>query len=89
MFIPAVQDWAKRLSLPTSRLMLPLSYAAIAGGTCTLTGTTTNLVVNGMLIAHTGEAGLGQFDIAWVGVPTLLLTLAAVVLLGRRLLPDR
>ncbi|MCU0841677.1 MAG: SLC13 family permease [Thiobacillaceae bacterium] len=89
MFIPAVQDWAKRHGLSTSRLMLPLSYAAIAGGTCTLIGTTTNLVVNGMLIAHTGEAGLGMFEIAWVGVPTLLLTIAVVVLLGRRLLPER
>lgn len=89
MFIPAVQDWAKRHGLSTSRLMLPLSYAAIAGGTCTLIGTTTNLVVNGMLIAQTGESGLGMFDIAWVGVPTLVLTLVAVVLLGRRLLPDR
>ncbi|MFN3593571.1 MAG: SLC13 family permease [Thiobacillaceae bacterium] len=89
MFIPAVQDWAKRHGLSASRLMLPLSYAAIAGGTCTLIGTTTNLVVNGMLIAHTGEAGLGLFDIAWVGVPTLLLTIAFVVLLGGRLLPER
>jgi di/tricarboxylate transporter len=89
MFIPAVQDWAKRHGLSVSRLMLPLSYAAIAGGTCTLIGTSTNLVVNGMLIAHTGESGLGMFDIAWVGVPTLILTLVAVVLLGHRLLPER
>lgn len=88
MFIPAVQDWANRHGLSVSRLMLPLSYAAIAGGTCTLIGTT-NLVVNGMLIAHTGEAGLGLFDIAWVVVPTLLLTLATVALLGGRLLPER
>lgn len=89
MSIPAVQDWAKRHGLSVSRLMLPLSYAAIAGGTCTLIGTTTNLVVNGMLVAHTGGAGLGLFDIAWVGVPTLLLTLATVVLLGGRLQPER
>ena len=89
MFIPAVAEWARRHGLAASRLMIPLSYAAIAGGTCTLIGTTTNLVVNGMLIEHTGEQGLGMFDIAWVGVPTLLLTIGLTALLARRLLPER
>src|SRR5690606_12100378 len=46
MFIPAIQDWAQRLGIPASRLLLPLSYAAILGGTCTLIGTSTNLVVD-------------------------------------------
>ncbi|MBM4182327.1 MAG: hypothetical protein FJ209_12335 [Betaproteobacteria bacterium] len=54
MFIPAVQDWARRHNLAVSHLMLPLSYAAIAGGTCTLIGTSTNLVVN--------RAGPGNSD---------------------------
>lgn len=89
MFIPAVAEWARRHGLSASRLMIPLSYAAIAGGTCTLIGTTTNLVVNGMLIEHTGERGLGMFDIAWVGVPTLLFTIGFTAFLAGRLLPDR
>ncbi len=89
MFIPAVQDWAKRHGISASHLMLPLSYAAIAGGTCTLIGTSTNLVVNGLLVGQTKEASLGMFDIAWVGVPTLLLTLLFTALFGRRLLPER
>jgi di/tricarboxylate transporter len=89
MFIPAVQDWAKRHGISASQLMLPLSYAAIAGGTCTLIGTSTNLVVNGLLVGQPGQASLGMFDIAWVGVPTLLLTLLFTVVLGRRLLPER
>ena len=55
--------------------MIPLSYAAILGGTCTLIGTSTNLVVQGML--HQGHGpttadGLGMFDITWVGVPAAL-----------------
>ena len=50
MMIPAVRDWAKRNNLPVSQLMIPLSYAAIVGGTCTLVGTSTNLVVNGMML---------------------------------------
>jgi len=89
MFIPAVQDWAKRHGIAASHLMLPLSYAAIAGGTCTLIGTSTNLVVNGLLVGQTKEASLGMFDIAWVGVPTLLLTILFTALFGRRLLPER
>ncbi len=89
MFIPAVQDWAKRYGIAASHLMLPLSYAAIAGGTCTLIGTSTNLVVNGLLVGQTKEASLGMFEIAWVGVPTLLLTLLFTALFGRRLLPER
>lgn len=50
MLIPAVNDWAKQHRISPSKLMIPLSYAAILGGTCTLIGTSTNLVVNGMLI---------------------------------------
>lgn len=50
MLIPAVNDWAKHHRIAPSKLMIPLSYAAILGGTCTLIGTSTNLVVNGMLI---------------------------------------
>lgn len=87
IFIPAVQDWARRHRLAISRLMIPLSYAAIAGGTCTLIGTSTNLVVNGLLIRETGT-GIGMFELARVGLPVVLLVLL-VTLLGNRLLPQR
>lgn len=89
MFIPAVQDWAKRNGLSPSHLMMPLTYAALVGGGCTLIGTSTNLVVNGLLTAHGASPGIGMFDLAWVGVPVLLLTFAFVALFGRRLLPER
>ncbi len=100
MLIPAVNDWAKQHRLAPSKLMMPLSFAAILGGTCTLIGTSTNLVVNGMLIqaadaqraAEGGSAlprGLGMFDIAWVGIPAAVLGIAFVILLHRYLLPDR
>jgi di/tricarboxylate transporter len=89
MMVPAVRDWAKRNNLSASKLMMPLSYAAIIGGTCTLVGTSTNLVINGMLIAQTPDAALGMFDLAWVGLPSTLLVLAATVLLSRWLLPNR
>ena len=89
MFIPAVKDWAKCHRLSVSSLMMPLSYAAIIGGTCTLIGTSTNLVVNGLLLSETPGAGLGMFDIAWVGVPALLVVLLYVVLASKWLLPER
>lgn len=49
MLIPVVSDWAKQQRVAVSKLMIPLSYAAILGGTCTLIGTSTNLVVDGQL----------------------------------------
>jgi di/tricarboxylate transporter len=49
MMIPVISDWAKRLRIPASKLMIPLSYATILGGTCSLIGTSTNLVVSGMV----------------------------------------
>lgn len=88
MMIPAVQEWAQRLKLSPSRLLLPLSYAAILGGTCTLIGTSTNLVVDG-LVQKNGLPAFGIFDIAWVGVPLLLVCGAYLVLIGHRMLPAR
>jgi di/tricarboxylate transporter len=88
MFIPAIQDWAQRLGIPASKLLLPLSYAAILGGTCTLIGTSTNLVVDGLLQSEL-DIHLGLFEMAWVGVPLLLTGGAFLVIFGSKLLPDR
>jgi di/tricarboxylate transporter len=89
MFIPAVSGWAKRNQLSVSKLMIPLSYAGIAGGTCTLIGTSTNLVVNGLFIKETGSDGLALLELAWVGVPILLILFLVVLLGSRWLLPTR
>jgi di/tricarboxylate transporter len=89
MMIPAVQDWSKKLKISPSKLMIPLSYAAIIGGTCSLIGTSTNLVVAGLVIAQTDLAPLKMFDITWVGLPCALIGACYLIFIGPLLLPDR
>jgi di/tricarboxylate transporter len=88
MFMPVVKDWCTRQNLSPSRLYIPLSYAAVLGGVCTLIGTSTNLVVQGLLV----EARLppmGMFTISGVGVPVAVLGIGFILLTSRWLLPDR
>lgn len=87
-FLPAILSWAKRNQFPASKLLMPLSYAAILGGTCTLIGTSTNLVVNGLWTSR-GNPDLGMFDIAWIGIPTALVGMLYMMTIGQRLLPER
>ncbi|NEX21960.1 SLC13 family permease [Thiorhodococcus mannitoliphagus] len=89
MFLPAVNEWARRNRLPISKLLIPMSYAAILGGTCTLIGTSTNLIVNGLLVKETGRGSLGMFEIAWVALPCAAIGLIYLITVGRWLLPDR
>ena len=90
MLIPAVTEWAKQHRLSVSKLMIPLSYAAIFGGTCTLIGTSTNLVVGGLWIeTFPNQRPIGMFDIAWLGVPCAIAGIIYVLVFSRWLLPDR
>ncbi|MBL0921620.1 MAG: SLC13 family permease [Phycisphaerales bacterium] len=96
MFIPMLSEWSRRNRLALSRLLLPLSYATILGGCCTLIGTSTNLVVKSLVddyaASHPGSPDVPQishfsmFTIAPVGVPVALAGLAYLLLMGRRLL---
>ena len=87
--IPAVSDWCRKHGLSVSQLMMPLSFAAILGGTCTLIGTSTNLLVNSLLVQQGIDDGLGMFELAWVGLPVALLGIALMIGASRWLLPDR
>jgi di/tricarboxylate transporter len=87
--IPAVSQWARRIKVPSSTLMIPLSYASILGGTITLIGTSTNLVVNGQYQALTGKPGFGLFDITPLGLIVALVGTLFVVCAAPKLLPNR
>ncbi len=90
MFIPVIGDWCKRQGISPSKLMMPLSYAAILGGTCTLIGTSTNLVVAGLWADHfTDRASIGFFEITRIGVPCAIVGLVYLMLAGRLMIPDR
>ncbi|RUR29560.1 SLC13 family permease [Vreelandella andesensis] len=88
-YIPAVMSWSRRLRLSPQRLLMPLSFASILGGTITLFGTSTNLVVHGLLVERHPALAMGLFDLAWVGIPVALAGLAYLIFLGPRLLPSR
>ena len=87
--IPAIHAWSRKISIPPSKLMIPLSYCAILGGTMTLIGTSTNLVVNGQYQSLTGEAGFSIFSISAVGVPVTLCGILFMWFFFPKWLPDR
>lgn len=88
VFLPVVAGVSRRAGLPVSRALMPLAFASILGGTVTLIGTSTNLVVSGALPA-TGLKPLGFFELAWVGLPTALVGLLYLFFVAPRLLPAR
>ena len=88
VFLPVVLNLARRMKLAPSKLLIPLSYGAILGGCCTLIGTSTNLVVNGVITSR-GLDGFRMFEFAWLGIPSAILGATYLAFFGKRLLPDR
>ena len=88
MLVPQVSDWAERRGQSPSRYLMPLSFAAILGGMLTAIGTSTNLVISGLLEAH-GHAPLGMFEISKVGLPVAAVGLLVIVLLAPVVIPER
>eukprot|EP00931_Biecheleriopsis_adriatica_P045305 TRINITY_DN25968_c0_g1_i2.p1 TRINITY_DN25968_c0_g1~~TRINITY_DN25968_c0_g1_i2.p1 ORF type:complete len:843 (+),score=141.41 TRINITY_DN25968_c0_g1_i2:53-2530(+) len=88
VMIGIVQRWGENNGIPLGQLMIPLSFASILGGTCTLIGTSTNLVVEGMLTQRYGrQYPVGLFSLGLYGVPVALSGLAYVVFFSPHLLP--
>jgi di/tricarboxylate transporter len=88
MAIPVVRSWAEKNRYPLSKFLIPISYATIFGGVCTLIGTSTNLVVHGLLVKN-GLPGMSFFEISKVGVPLAVAGVLLICLIGYLLLPDR
>ncbi|MCA9781379.1 MAG: SLC13/DASS family transporter [Candidatus Eremiobacteraeota bacterium] len=88
ILIPPIQDWCRRSNASSSRLLLPLSYAASLGGMLTLFGTSTNLVVNELLM-ESGYPSLGVFEVARVGLPCAVVGLIFLLKVPSNWLPER
>lgn len=89
MFMPVIDDLCKRTGLSPSRLYLPMVYIATFGGVCTLVGTSTNLIVAGLLKESVFNIQMNMFDLAWTGVPCAIAGAAFLTFFSEKLLPDR
>lgn len=89
MMTPVLRRYALSMKMSPSKYLIPLSYASIVGGLCTLIGTSTNLIVNGLLRQTNPDAGFTFFELGYVGVPIAVVSLVVIVLGGKYLLPDR
>ncbi len=88
ILIPVVIRLAQSMDMASTRLLIPLSYAAVLGGTCTLIGTSTNLLVDGV-VREAGMTPFTLFEIAPVGISVAIAGGLMLLLLGPYLLPDR
>ncbi len=89
MLIPDVMGWCRRRGISPSRILMPLSFAALLGGVVTVLGTSTNLVVSGLLDAEPGAEPLSVFEMAPIGLPVAAVGTILLLTLGPRLVPDR
>jgi di/tricarboxylate transporter len=88
MLVPQVSNWADRSGRSPSRYLMPLSFAAILGGMVTVIGTSTNLVISGLL-EEAGSEPLAMFEISKLGLPIAIACMVVMVVLAPLLLPDR
>jgi di/tricarboxylate transporter len=88
MFLPVIIGLATKAKIAPSKLLMPLAFGAILGGSCTLIGTSTNLAVSGAITRY-GQAPFSMFELTAVGVVTFASGLLYMMLIGRRMLPNR
>ena len=86
VMIPMLETWSIRAEIPVSQLLMPVSFSAILGGVCTIIGTSTNLVIQGLAGS---SVDLGFFQVGALGVPFTVLGLTFMIVLGPLLLPKQ
>lgn len=86
IFAPIIKKWAETVNLPSKKFLIPLSYATILGGLCTLIGTSTNLVVDGMM-QDQGFNGFSMFELGKVGGIITIVGIIYIIAFGNMLLP--
>lgn len=87
IFAPIIKRWAQTVHLPATKFLIPLSYVTILGGICTLIGTSTNLVVHGMIL-EAGYEGFTMFELGKVGIFIAIAGIIYLFVFSKRLLPD-
>ncbi|MES2475191.1 MAG: SLC13 family permease [Verrucomicrobiota bacterium] len=88
IMLPVTLGFARSKNIAASKLLMPLSYASILGGCCTLIGTSTNILVNGAL-RDLGEPTMGMFELAPLGIPLAIAGIGYLTIFGPKLIPDR
>lgn len=99
MYMPIISDWSRKLRLSSSKMLMPLSFAAILGGTCTLIGTSSNITITSLYTTYLVDnpalkqsLNLGDPEFWWIatiGVPSTLLGMLYIIMASKALLPDR
>lgn len=87
MFLTPLVSLSKRTNTNASKMLMPLAYAAILGGTCTLIGTSTNVAVSGYIV-KAGLEPVGLFEISGIGMIIFLVGIIYMMTVGQRMLPD-
>ena len=88
IFIPIIEDWCRKLGISVSKLLMPLSFASILGGTLTLIGTSTNILASGL----SAKAGYGEFKLfqfTQLGIVIFAIGLIYLAIFTPRLIPSR
>jgi di/tricarboxylate transporter len=92
IMIPFVHTWTRRMRIPSSKLMIPLSFGIILGGNATLIGTSNNLIVSSLVRDQKivpGFESINFFDFAWIGIPMMVIGIIYLWLFSDKLLPAR
>lgn len=86
IFAPIIKKWSEKLNLSSKKFLIPLSFATIFGGMCTLIGTSTNLVVHGLIIEN-GYEGFSMFELGKVGVFVAVIGTIYMSIMSNKFLP--